>query len=418
MDKRFIPVATLVGALALAGCGGGSDTPAAATVPSMPEGMDDKSETSGADTTAAGGATAGLDGKRLAAGNVDRVIRIPATGKETKIEDVYFTCAEGPEDCVITIPAGESVHTVSYTGGTLTASATKAPPETSDPPETGNWLSASSLVGALDADGDAYGIKVGNVNVNIEPADADDVSSANPAGSVAFGDVDDDAHGDPKVTGLRLYDNRTPNNRDFLVWGVWKEPVAGSAPDKPHQVSGGSMAHGKPTRTIGSATYTGTALGHVTGITGVTEWDGTASLTADFEDQLISGSIAPTTAELLAEIASIELGNASIDASLSGTATIRGLGAPRNRDTGFGNLDDRSAFTRNAPSSGTWTGAFYGPTSGDPTGVAGSFSVKRDKAPQSSGAAHAPGTWHDAVGALSVSGAFGADCTGAACGSP
>ena len=148
MDKRFIPVATLVGALALAACGGGSDTPAAATVPPMPEGMEDKPE-----TPAAGGATVGLDGKRLAAGNVDRVIRIPATGKETKIGDVYFTCAEGPEDCVITIPAGESVHTVSYTGGTLTASATKAPPTAADSPETGNWLSASSLVGALDADG-------------------------------------------------------------------------------------------------------------------------------------------------------------------------------------------------------------------------------------------------------------------------
>lgn len=360
----------------------------------------------GEDTTAAGGATAGLDGKRLAAGNVDRVIRIPATGKETKIEDVYFTCAEGPEDCVITIPAGESVHTVSYTGGTLTASATKAPPETSDPPETGNWLSASSLVGALDADGGAYGITVGGVKVNLGVANA--VTDKVVRGATA-------ANLDPKVTSLTLEHNRDDDgtDRDFLVWGVWQEPVEGTAPSKPRSVAGGSMPYtgtfpaSGDNITDGVATYAEENVFH--GFVNGTYFMTDVRLTADFGDKTISGTIgnintdaAAEDADLGADINSISLKNTGIGASMSGSATIVGSGA------------ESTEGAKLAPSRGTWKAGFYGPASGAPTGIAGEVSVTRPAAGKTLPTAVNP---HSRVTAVTVNGAFGApvctDATGA-----
>ena len=410
ISKFMLPALTVAGALALAGCGG-SD--------SMPDTGAGAGAGAGAGTGAGAGASGFTDATLPASAsgiryNTDNqpIIQL-AAGKDAAVgsSNVSVSCpATATAGCRYRVTASNGIEVTG--GATVVLTATIGVPAPSAAPASGNWLSASNLVGALNAAGTEYAITVGGVKQTIT------VSSG-------AADVADSVHGDPKVTGLKLRHNRAlarSGGRDFLVWGVWKEPVAGAAPDKPHQVSGGSISHGKPTRTIGTATYTGNALGHVTGITGISDWAGTASLTADFEDQTIDGSITPTTQALLDEITSIQLGDASIDASLSGKATIRGLGAPRTRTLGFGTLGtgpgDRGPFTRNAPSDGTWAGAFYGPTTGDPTGVAGSFSVKRDKAPQSSGTAHAPGTWHDPVGALSISGAFGADCTGSACGSP
>ena len=433
MDKRFIPVATLVGALALAGCGGGSDTPAAATVPPMPEGMEDKPETSGADTTAAGGATVELGARITNATSQDRRIRIPATGEEVLVSGNYFTCT-GDEACVITIPAGESVFEASYTGGTLTASATKKPPEAPAQPESENWLSGPSLVGSVPADGgNSLVVTVNNVKRTF--------AANRVAGSAAGeGPLTDGLAGtgiaqlwlhhdrvrNDDATDAAAGTSRDRNDSDFLVWGAWIDAATPTATSpKPEHTFGGSAPHGAPTRAAGTATYRGSDVVRgffKDGSGSWTAWTGDARLVANFGTQKISGAIAggfnaenaatdPGAITGAAAGGAIQpgapfhaviLGSADIGASMSGKATIRGLGGETERND---TIDTN--YTRNAPSSGTWAGAFFGPTTGDPTGVAGSFSAKRPAAKASTGNSQVPGKWHEAVGDLEVTGAFG-----------
>ena len=253
----------------------------------------------------------------------------------------------------------------------------------------------------------------------------------------ANGPADSDQLRGTGIATLQI-DHSKEDNTDgnYLVWGAWRDAATPAVPSpKPEQTFGGSVPHGTPSRTTGSATYVGDAHGHYSGdgITGHQPWKGEVGLTANFQTQRVSGTIANDILEIDAgprptdlkrgavaasggdfsgtgigeHITRINLAPARFGDSLSGKVTVRGLGDAE--DNAFPTITDSDPFTRNAPSDGTWTGAFYGPTTGDPTGIAGSFSVKRDAAPVTSGPDHVPGKWHGAVGALSVSGAFGAD---------
>ena len=398
ISKVTLSALTVAGALALAGCGGGGD--------SMDDmDMDDEKddEVVVEEKTAA---TVGLDGKRLAAGSVDRVIKIPATGEETKVDDVYFTCAVGTEACVITIPAGESVFEVSYTGGTLTASATKKAPTVADAPETGNWLSAASIVGAIPADGDDAVTSPDSLSLTIGGVKRTIVANPDTAGARQ-------TTPDDKVDQLILrHDRGSQADGDFIVWGSWMEPVEGTGSDKPRQVWGGSVPYkGTPPKTAGGATNKAiyVAADGVHGFSNGTPWTSDVRMEADFDDQTVKGAIGEgLTATVTTPTGPVDLDGTAND-FFSITLKQTGIGSTMSGSvTVAGDNDATIDGQKNAPSSGTWKAGFFGAESAGsttPGGIAGEFSVTRPKAGRTPTTATDP---HKRVGALSISGAFGA----------
>ncbi len=376
--SKLMPSAVMVaGALALAGCGGGSSTTPAATTPQVTP----TPPTPPTPPASPASATVGLDGKRLAAGSVDRVIKIPATGAETKIEDVYFTCT-GTEACVITIPAGESVFEVSYTGGTLTASASKAPPKVAEAPEGEHWLSDRNLVSGLAADGGGIELETATgLKATVRKGMRDPVS----------GNM------------LTLNNDRGRSDTDFLIWGVWEEPPApgsGTAGKTTRKILwAGSQPYRVDPPSTGKATYNcaGTCSGKAHGLYSLnggawTVWTGgNPELTADFGKGTVSGKIDLSTpiGTSAHEANRINLKETAIGTSFSGSATIHTSGSG-----GAG-----------APSSGTWEGGFFGPSDGSPTGIAGGFNVTRPAADANPNSATRNTA---AVHSLSITGGFGA----------
>ena len=458
MDNRHISAALLAGVLALAGCGGGSDNTTMAPPPengtgntgSMPDGdgmdeddgngdgaMDDDAMDDGAmddkdmedmageyKSITPMGANVSVDTGGLSAG------RIAAGASRTVPNSNVTIKCEGDEDCTYRVTNTGDIQAT----GQATASIPSIPAPAA-PPEDGNWLSASSLVGAIPATIPAGGTGPLAVTINgvkrtvtgnklAEPADVMAEVKVNGAGVVAGTSV-------VPVTGAQLtgtgidrlwlrHDRGAANDPDFLVWGAWIDAGTAAVPSPvPEQTFGGSIPHGAPTKTAGSATYDGTAHGFYKAGSGSWEnWTGGAELKANFATQKVSGTIAHIATDDDAaasvsvdagdlidfrpsesgappvigdHVARINLGMADMGASLGGKATIRG-----------------STTTRNAPSSGTWNGAFFGPATGDPTGVAGSFSARRPAA-KATPAGTIPSRAHDAVDSFEINGAFGAE---------
>ena len=169
---------------------------------------------------------------------------------------------------------------------------------------------------------------------------------------------------DPDTSGVDESKNPSGDDTDYMAAGVWTMgPWSGDDPDELTAV--GAFAMGKvPYAGIGNVASTNTAVsysGHAVGKRfangGITDFDSTVSLTANFNTDKISGTVADVGGGQ-----KLKLSEASI-----GT----GSGGPYSGDTEL--LDkDGNKVTGYA---GKWGGAFFGATdnANGPPGTAGTF---------------------------------------------
>ena len=412
ISKLMMPALTLAGALALAGCGGGSDTPAAASANNEEGGMPPPPPPAPKTLALPTGLT--ITGSANSEGATDYTIpsggKLELTSRPSSRGDVVFTCPADGEDCVVTIPVGGAVSSVTYSGGTPEVTE-KDDPETAvntgietRPTESTDPLSDDVLLKALKA----------------SRTSADD-------GTVWNASSDDDPAGTAIVT--------VPDNHDFSAyptpasftplggpktslwidgdtdayWGIWKEsttPTGGSEVNgKRSVVWGGDTPYGKkPDTSLGRAAAAGVVAGTASyaGTDNVLLYhspDGKASswkedhgdlnLTANFRTGMVGGTIDVNTDDDLTVGDNIALSATAITSSgtFSGSAKFSAPGVTRQ--------------------SGSWNGGFFGETlevvNGvqdhlAPSHVAGEFRVTRAKVGNQSG--------------LHVRGAFGATCEG------
>jgi len=420
MDMRFISAAALLaGALALAGCGGGNGvTPASSDDDMKGTDMSD----SGMDDDADDDADADMDddktdmdddktndatsrdyrsvtpiGANVNVNTAGTPAGLIGAGAKRTIpgSNVTLEC-KGTEDCAYRVTEDGDILATGMVDASI-----PTPPTPSDPQADGHWLTGKNLVTSLNSAGTMLGVTVNDIKLSL---------GINKDTGTA---LNDDRHGDEKVTGLRLQHNRDSNSRDFLVWGVWEEPVDGGD-NKYHQVATGSMEYkgtfpAKGTGIdAGKATYFGESGFH--GFANGKAFTTDVRLVADFRagNRSITGAVgefddanddtpsAPTIAGVT-DLSHIALGKTSIGATMKGSATIVG-----------GSTSDSAQRTpKDAPSSGAWNAGFFGPETGAPTGVAGSVSVTRPAAPATSTTGVLKP--HSKVGKLSVNGAFGAE---------
>lgn len=393
ISKLMMPALTLAGALALAGCGGGSDTPAAVTPPS--DDMKDQPVTQPATKTAAvpndgtvGPFQAGLK-ITLAAGDTKNVNGVG-----------WLTCESGT--CAVEVPAGTSVSAVSYTGtGTLTirtadhrladttAGTTPRPEEATDP------LSNDVLLKAL---------KTGNSRM---PAD----NTVWNAGTGAGGALTDGTNTNDG-NGLVVSPEFTPIGGpriDLSVaalgagvdayYGYWAKSTAdltntstgpagaGRDVSEAGTVYGGATPYGKkPEASLGTATYhsTGRVLFYYSnddsdhnnwrvGNSGNTS----LNLTANFGSGMVGGNIDPDTrAQTTGDTPRLPLVGERIRL---GSVPIGDDGTFSGTNVTFADPDIKR-------DSGSWEGGFFGPSvtgnpqvHSHPSHVAGEFSVSRPK---------------------------------------
>jgi len=310
-------------------------------------------------------------------------------------------------------------NTIETTNGATIVLTNPVPQVSGGPSDSGNWLSGTALVGAVPVEvSNPLAVVINGVQRSVTRTALGGNQGA-PATNAQLAGTGIDRI---SLRHSRATANEAGNRRnetvDFLVWGAWIDAATAAVPSPiPERTWGGSISHGKPSRTAGpSATYVGEAQGFAKTTGGWTPWGGRVNLTANFSTQNVTGVIAqsdtiaaapggtPDTALVTGtDIHSIHLGKAPFGSELSGTVTIRGTGAAENETAG-------RTDARNAPSSGTWAGAFFGPTSADPTGIAGGFSAKRPASVSTTGTqSHYVGRWHGSVGSAEVTGAFGAD---------
>jgi len=400
MKQNIYIAALLAGMLALAGCGGGSSSaPATKVVEGKTEDGNDGDKTGMTDT---GPKTLALPtGKTIDGGGQNGHVgdyEILA-GQNKKIGDVYFSCATGGDKCVVTVGAGRNNNSVTYTGGTVTASAT-------DPNVTAVSGATTPTGTAATALGDA------SIRAAIEGGKIWDLKLVDIAGN-----INKFVRTDGKTTDLFLRtigatndgidpDHTTPNkDAAYVYWGHWETyNTEGDRMTERNVVWGGSKPYNKkPVQqtkpdTIGaSATYMGTnayVLYNLAGTSGST----TASVTlnANFESGKVDGTVtvAPNN-----QLATRDNPNIALQ-----MGDITGTG-------GFGGKAVFSGAGITTKSTSTWKGQFYGPTTkdvvagdsrkqgavGDPTSpshAAGEFRVERSKSTANGDA-------------LTINGAFG-----------
>ena len=409
MDKRFIlPVAMLAGALALAGCGGGSDTPAASPGANPPANGTNPGTTANGgfkEVTVAGGFTLSDDDEGRS-GQIE-------TGDEDKniIGNVLLTCPDtATNGCRWRVKDGQ----VEATGG-ATGKRHVPPPapeaDTSDrtaagPQGTANWLSNRALIGAIKeatgSDGTYVELAAPNgapVRVRAGSAELDDGgkflktdsdTADSLTGAIAGADHDINAGsdigsatvvvGEGLKTHLRLVHTRNrmldtdaqqddadrENRRtDYLVYGAWETRAgSGDTIDEAPQADNkyGYLWTGTIPRTdaeawqIGEADYKGKALGHYTHGSDAGEWDGTVNLKANFAK------------DVRAVRGEIRTGLAAATGLDEITLEQAGIGANVRGDVSF---DGRQV-------KGTWKAGFFGASvNGQPNGMAGDFSAGR-----------------------------------------
>ena len=429
MDKRFIPVAMLAGALALAGCGGGSDTPAASSA----NGANGANGTNPG-TTANGGyvtvdATQVPGGYDLTDADEDDKGQIRSGGKGiwpgmdgTRLE---VTCNDD-DGCLWRVRNGQIQVTGDFEAERIDP---PVPEVVGDGNTHGNvdsesWLSNNALVRAVKSDGKLEVIRNHVPLTVITAANANGGVFSNgmadrPAdGSVttdpAIGTVTVDAGGGFE-THLRLSHtrNRTNNGPDqalvneYLVYGAWEtrtdsgnRPGGGDESDdldpvEPPQADAvwwGSIPRTDPEAWgTGSAQYVGKVLGHYKAASGTikskdpwTEFVADADLRANFAPQqrnirgrILSDIGTPSTpivpsSGALAGVTRIDLEQVKIGASMRGDTAIGGTG-----------------------NTGKWNAGFFGTAvGGEPGGIAGDFAGQRPSSPSQQ--------------AIQIQGAFGA----------
>ncbi len=413
MKQNIFIAALLAGMLALAGCGGGGSV-TAPPANTMVDDMDDDKEMTDdtevveeeeTEPTPATFSNVDASGASFVTGEggapEEGVVSPLGSGRNAIVGNVTLTCPStaGTNGCQWRISGGN----IQATGG-VTAVVTPLPvtPTVVATPADGNWLSKGSIVEAVPAAGTltTYDVVINGVQQQID-------------GSGRLGTTPDS-----KVEDLLISHTRTESDNlstaandtnDFLVFGTWLEPATlTNTSVTPKQVWHGSMPRVAPVRKqADNATYTGGVHGFFkAGASGTwTAWTGAALLTANFVKGEVSGMIdndaSNTTVDVLDEpgimsagVSHISLKGATFADSLSGKVTIVGTGA----------APGSNAITRNAPSSGTWEGGFFGPSGADPTGIAGAFNAERKEAAAKS--TGLPTTLHSAVEVFHINGAF------------
>ena len=399
ISKLMMPALTLAGALALAGCGGGSDTPAAVTPPS--DDMKDRPVTQPATKTLKLPEDTSL-GQTTAPVPQVYVVEVDETRDFSTTTAMLFLTCKGDTDCTITIPAGTSVTTISYTGGTLEHSktdprSTERAGNTERPAAEADPLSAETIAEALKTEGRKATIWA---------------SAAATGGNIN--------HFDSTVTVTTLAGETielTLDGNAALHWGNWikyrgASTVGGSRTgESVGQFFGGTTARygRKPETDIATANYgtDGTPAADVVNLQykeGSGNWMGDEADTADlvlqanFRAGKIGGEIRGVTSATAADFPDvITLKETDITAAgtFDGDAEFKTVAADR--------------ITRK---SGDWEGAFFGPATetSDNNGVR-----VQDHAPPS----HAAGKFSvagrhgtgSAAKNLHVRGAFGAACS-------
>jgi len=384
-----MPAVTLAGALALAGCGGGSSTPGA-VVSDTSNADTSNADTSNADTSATE-KTAALPGvSRLETDEASLTFTIqPGLANSGRVQSIWFTCT-GSEACVVTVPAGSSVSTVSYTGGTLVAAASDPRAISGTTARSGadtDPLSHENLLAAVLANGRIFGVSAGTTGVR----GAEGVSTSN-----TFERADDHT----TILNMAMHgvtETTTAATGDYVYYGYdWTKPTTSAGYTRTLRW-GGSIEHSTPP-VEGTATYEGTAVIYGKEATGGWQHafnDPAVVLTADFAEGEIYGNVGATQFESGTDVnnSRIDLGSTKIgsDGTFSGNAKFTvNAGTALTAATGAGK--------------GDWNGRFFGPglaeTGSDtdifesavPTHAAGQFSVSRTGA-----------------SALTLHGAFGGD---------
>ena len=401
ISKFMLPAVTLAGALALAGCGGESSTPA-----SDPGGNGDREE--GDMMPPAGGNSQLTELKLPATANFGRTNQnrnqgsIPA-GDHLDIGNVRVSCPTGTTPCNYEVRGGK----IYANNGAMADEATPpAAPRVESEGGGNDWLSDASLIRAVKSGGTVEILRNG-VEYVLPPIPADAVGVET---NVAFNSDDTvqasggatrsivvDAGGGLE-TELRLSHTRgrslTDVDRDrdrglpgdYLVFGAWETRTAAKDDDDTEgddtraaatDPVTGSVWAGTIRRTdraawgIGTARYEGKAFGHykydaIADKDDWHHWEGSIDLHAQFapDVNLINGFVdtnittdVPGGTAITAgnEIRRVNLLRTKIGASVDGEANIEGAGG------------------------GTWQAEFFGSaTNGQPTGVAGGFRTVRE----------------------------------------
>ena len=392
ISKLCLPAAAMVGALALAGCGGGSDSMDDTTMDDTS--TDDTSTTQDPETLAGTGLTQAGE------------IRLEKDDEYETPNNGVITCTT--DECVITVANQRGTPRVTVTSGTVTFDPYEELIVANTGDRTGgvtggtDWLSNRNLIRAIKQS-DSGAIFVEIEAPNGAPTRGRD--NANPsvilapvstAAGGAFNEDTNDITGGSatnhivvdtlggRETDLRLVHTRgrTVNGEgavtdrdtlltDYLVFGAWeRRTAANSGPTSKPQL--GYLATGTIHRTnpgtfgIGDARYEGKALGHYNESDGSwSEWEGTVLLEANFapEERQISGRVntgITTPDDGTLNLGTITLKTAQIGSSASGDSVIAG---------GVGS---------GSGSTGRWHASFYGTAiNGSPNGVAGDFRSQR-----------------------------------------
>ena len=349
ISKFMLPAMTVAGALALAGCGGGSD--------SMGD-MDMGDKENGGDAELSllslpGGGSYGTTDH--ATGNIE-------AGEGINVgSGIRVNCPEAAGDAGCDYRVTEDGIYAAGNAEAVAPTVAVAAGADGDSSEDTHPLSHENLLAAIvtgEDRGELYGIAA--------PADL------SPTSGVTFNRADGYS--------TRLYlsniaadDDPDTNRVYFGHWAEWKRgdgSFGGKATREP--VFGGNMPYGKlPLSTAGAQAYATGGVAELYYRSGDGDWsagDGTVSLTAHFDNRLITGTV--TTAGIIA-IPVINLGSAPITAS------------------GF---SGKAEFDTGKTRTGSWEGQFYGPseaptaigddaapsTQPNPTHAAGKFSVARD----------------------------------------
>jgi len=426
MDRKFIPVAMLAGALALAGCGGGSSTTAPGSEPEITP------------STPATPATPATPEARPATLTGTGLTNSGGTAYDIRLEkdETYGTPNGGTitcptNECVITVGAQRGTPTVTATGGaTFAAKAVVRAPREDRTAGGGDssveWLSDRNLLNAVKTSVGDSGIEVDGITITdsrnsehillqqvfpaVDESDATsrtelyDQGTANEAvgnggafnsnaeitptsGSKIGRVVIEAASQNGDDTTLRLVHTRgravtTADDEtrdrdttlsDYLVFGTWLT-VTG-ADDGPQNdprtgvlVAGTLPVDTADLPTTGDARYEGKALGHYKrGKVGKSdpwsEWEGTVDLKANFSRGTSAISGQITT-------------NIPDGRNVGGTENVHM--AP----IALGRLTIGQSGKVSGVGAGTWEAGFYGtPINGAPNGIAGSFQTIRNARP-------------------------------------
>ena len=408
ISKLYMPAVAMAGALALAACGGGSDTQPEGNPPAggtstlaLPEGV---TLDGGADLT-----DGGLRGNyTIKAGET---LELPKTAPS-----VVFTCT-GTTDCAINVSEDRNASSVTVSAGTVTVDKYAAPAVMvtgSNPPPSSTStdpLSEATLVKALEGDGRNAADRTvwnrssgpgGGQLANLDGTTVNTLTTLARETTELW----------IKPSSMNAAEREAGDS--YAYYGHWAKKAEQTLSGAPSPVTrgtiwGGNMHYGdKPDASLGDATYNQNNAVTFYYKRGAGEWThGTAlgdlDLKADFGNGMVGGSVGFVAGEL---------GTVGTPAAPAPGETIYLRDTPIGANGQFGGSNAKAEFVLPDGSKkrqgGDWNGGFFGPTTAisdtgqqshaAPSYVAGEFSVKREN----------PATGGGYTNDLTVHGAFGA----------